>query len=73
MLYKNMCAACGAKVSRDPDMDLSYSSNFAASGGREVQITGAEAQRIEQANLAALQSMKKLSLVLDLDNVSIVV
>jgi TFIIF-interacting CTD phosphatase-like protein len=54
-------------------MDLSYSSNFAASGGREVQITGAEAQRIEQANLAALQSMKKLSLVLDLDNVSIVV
>lgn len=70
MLYKNMCAACGAKIKRNNDDEVEYSSNFAASGGREVKITNEEADRIEQANISALHSMKKLSLVLDLDNVS---
>ena len=70
MLYKNLCAACGAKVNRNSDEEIVYASNFAASGGREVKITSEEADRIEQANISALHSMKKLSLVLDLDNVS---
>jgi hypothetical protein len=69
MLYKNMCAACGVKINAITETEVDYSTNFAASGGREVKISNEEADHIEQANIAALHSMKKLSLVLDLDNV----
>lgn len=71
MLYKNMCAACGAKVITNGDLEVDYAANFAASGGREVRITTEEASRIEKANISALHSMRKLSLVLDIDNVRI--
>jgi hypothetical protein len=71
MLYKNMCAACGVKIESKHSDGGEYATNFAASGGKEVKISQQEAKRIEQDNLNALHSMKKLSLVLDIDNVSL--
>ena len=66
-----MCAACGAKIRSNDHSNDQYATNFAASGGREVKITSVEADRMEQASISALHSMRKLSLVLDLDNVSL--
>lgn len=68
MLYKDLCTACGAKIRKNCQTDVEYSKSFSASGGREVKITNEEANRIEQANMTALLSMRKLSLVLDLDH-----
>jgi len=62
-----MCASCG-KTFEKTDEQQDNTSSVLTSGGLQLQLSAAEAERVEQSKLKTLHSQRKLGLILDIDH-----
>lgn len=59
-----MCASCGKTFEKNDELD----STAVLTGGLQLQLSAAEAERVEQSKLKTLHSQRKLGLILDIDH-----
>eukprot|EP01038_Epipyxis_sp_PR26KG_P008364 gene8364-11317_t len=68
-LFKSLCVICGKEIAaNDLRNRTDERSSLTISGGKQLQLTSEEANRVQALKISGLRKSKKLALVLDLDH-----
>mmetsp|Transcript_31880 Transcript_31880/g.32500 ORF Transcript_31880/g.32500 Transcript_31880/m.32500 type:complete len:310 (+) Transcript_31880:167-1096(+) len=67
-LFKNLCVSCGERITVARDGPNHTENRLTFSGGHTLVLSQTEAISVQTAKISGLRQMRKLALILDLDN-----